>query len=121
MQRETVLKNNILLNCVKDHIRLWVNSTGAGWLSRNQTTGSRFVKYGLAVGSSDVIGFKSVEITPDMVGQKIAQFVALEIKAPNGKPTEEQLNFIKVVQDAGGIASLCWSIEDAKDKLGLTE
>ena len=48
-----------------------------------------------------------------MVGQKVAVFVALEVKTTKGRATEEQKNFIAVVKGAGGKAEIVRSVTDA--------
>ena len=48
---------------------------------------ARFVRYGLTKGSCDLIGWKTVEITPDMVGKKVAVFVGIEMKTKRATPT----------------------------------
>jgi len=48
-----------------------------------------------------------------MVGQTIAQFTALEVKRQGGKPTGEQVRFIKAVQAAGGLAGVVTSADEA--------
>lgn len=68
---------------------------------------------GLCKGSSDLVGWQTVEVTPDMVGKRVAVFVAIEVKTPKAKPTEEQLNFLRRVQEAGGLAGIARSPEDA--------
>jgi hypothetical protein len=93
-------------------IRLWRNNTGAIRDARGQ-----LVRFGLCVGSSDLIGFRTLEITPAMVGRRIAQFVALEVKAPNGRTTPEQQAFIQTVSDAGGLAAVVRSPEQAQSIL----
>jgi hypothetical protein len=45
------------------------------------------VRFGLCKGSSDLIGLRSLEITPELVGLRLAQFVALEVKAAQGVPS----------------------------------
>lgn len=57
---------------------------------------------GLCNGSSDGIGWN-----------KDGKFLAIECKSDIGKPTEEQINFINQVNQAGGIAGVCRSVEDA--------
>ncbi len=94
-------------------VRLFRNNSGA-LQDRNGT----WVKYGLAVGSSDLIGLKSVTITPDMVGSTVAVFVALEGKSATGRTTEEQDAFLAMVRKAGGIAGVFRSLDDAKGILG---
>ena len=79
----------------------------------------RPVQFGLAKGSSDLIGFKTIEITQDMVGSSVAQFVSIEVKTPKGRPTEIQKNWLQCIKSAGGISGIARSIEDAKKILDL--
>lgn len=72
------------------------------------------VRYGLCVGSSDLIGWYAVEITPEMVGKKLAVFTAVEVKTPTGRLTKEQVNFLEAVKSAGGIAFVARSVEEAE-------
>ena len=60
------------------------------------------IKFGLAVGSSDLIG-----IAPG------GRFLAVEIKTPTGKATTEQLRFIEAVRARGGIAGIARSPAEA--------
>jgi hypothetical protein len=66
----------------------------------------RRIRFGLFPGSSDLIGWKTITVTPDMVGQKIAVFTAIEVKSKRGKTSCKQQNFIDVVRRAGGIAEI---------------
>lgn len=70
---------------------------------------------GTPAGYSDGTGWTPVEITPEMVGKTVAVYTAMEAKTPKGKPTKEQLDFIKAVQNAGGIAGIVRSPDDAVD------
>jgi hypothetical protein len=63
-------------------------------------------------GSSDKIGWRSVTITPEMVGRRVAVFVAIEEK-DLAKPTADQLRFIANVQAAGGLAGVAHGAEEA--------
>ena len=72
------------------------------------------MRFGLCKGSSDLIGLRSLEITPELVGQRLAQFVALEIKAPQGVLSAEQRAFLQLVQQLGGVAAVCRSVEQAE-------
>jgi hypothetical protein len=59
---------------------------------------------GLCEGSSDLIGWTPVTITPDMVGTTIAVFTAVEVKTGRVRVTEAQTRFLDAVTAAGGIA-----------------
>ncbi len=74
------------------------------------------VRYGVPPtgGGSDLIGWVSKTITPDMVGQKVAVFLAVEIKSDAGKPTAAQEVFIEQVNAHGGIAGIVRSVEEAE-------
>ena len=93
-------------------VRLYRNNTGA--LKNPQ---GRKVEFGLCPGSSDLIGFQSITITLDMVGKKVAQFVACECKAWDGTLSEEQENFIEVVNSFGGKAFAIWDAAELKPNL----
>lgn len=75
-------------------------------------------RYGVAnPGGSDLIGFRSVVITPEMVGRRIAVFAALEIKTPTGRATEQQKKFLSMVSAMGGISGVARSEDDAAELL----
>ena len=93
-------------------VRMFRNNVGTGWqgqvvskeLGAVVIQNARPLHAGLCVGSSDLIGWKTVTITPDMVGQQVAVFVAAEVKTATGRLTGEQQNFLNKVRDAGGLA-----------------
>jgi hypothetical protein len=68
-------------------------------------------------GSSDWIGYRTLTITPGMVGQRIAQFVAIESKSEYGVLSGEQEVFLNALKDAGGIGGVARSAEDAEELL----
>lgn len=73
----------------------------------------RMVRAGLEVpGSSDLIGWVPVTITPDMVGKQIAVFAAPEIKKQGGYPSKDQRHFMENVNKAGGMANVVRSNDD---------
>ena len=108
LSNEAYVQNKIRLAVGSGDDRLFRNNTGA--LLDMQ---GRLVKFGLCKGSSDLIGFRSITITPDMVGQKIAVFSAIEVK-DKGKATVEQKNFINIINNAGGYAGVAKNVNDAK-------
>lgn len=103
--------------------RVFRNNTGLGWVGEvvKQTPDILILKNwrplhaGLVKGAGDLVGWRSVEITPDMVGKRLAVFTSIEVKTAKGRVSDEQKNFIRVVNEAGGIAGVARSKEDAKD------
>jgi hypothetical protein len=49
-----------------------------------------------ARGSADLIGYRSITITPDMVGQQVAVFASIEVKTPTGRIRPEQQQWLAV-------------------------
>jgi hypothetical protein len=47
-----------------------------------------------------------------MVGQQVAVFTSIEVKAAKGRLKPEQKQWIEVVQAAGGFAGVARSVED---------
>ena len=71
------------------------------------------MQFGLCKGSADLIGYRTVTITPDMVGQQVAVFLSIEVKTPTGRIRPEQQQWLETIQAAGGIAGVARSVEDA--------
>ena len=102
---------------IQQHIRI-ACSTGATRLFRNNTgtlrdQHGRPVQFGLCKGSADLIGYRTITITPDMVGQQVAVFASIEVKTPTGRIRPEQQAWLETIQAAGGIAGVARSVEDA--------
>lgn len=84
---------------------LFRNTVGRFMIVEERTGKTRWVQTGLAVGSSDFIGFTEHVIRPEDVGKKIAVFTAFETKASwGGVKSTEQKTFISRIRAAGGIA-----------------
>jgi len=82
----------------------------------------RIVSAGLQMaGASDLIGYKIVTITPDMVGKKFAQFLVIEAKSENGTTFDDQDTFIETVDKNGGLSGAAWSVADALEIAGLSD
>ena len=104
---------------LQQQIRLAVGSRSDLRLFRNQVgslpdprTG-RLVTFGLARGSADLIGWRTVVVTPEMVGQRLAVFTSIEVKTPTGRLRPEQQAWLGVVRGTGGVAGVARSVEDA--------
>ena len=94
---EANVMNDCLLALSQAGCLAWRNNTGV----LPDKTG-RPIKFGLCVGSSDIIG-----ITPN------GRFMAIECKTAIGQPTDAQLRFINAVQRAGGRAGIARCADDA--------
>lgn len=67
------------------------------------------------VGAADLLGRTTIIVTPEMVGQKVAVFTSLEAKrTTGGKVTEDQNRWRKLTDEAGGIAGIFTSPEEAE-------
>lgn len=107
---ETDLQQRIRLALgTQPDLRIFRNQVGS---LPDPRTG-RLVQFGLARGSADLIGWRTITVTPDMVGQRLAVFTSLEIKTPTGRLTPVQRNWLHAVDQAGGIAGVARSVSDA--------
>ena len=106
---EQQIQQHIRLACSTGDTRLFRNNTGT---LRDQH--GRPVSFGLCKGSADLIGWRTVTITPDMVGQQVAVFTSIEVKTATGRVKPEQQQWLDAVQAAGGIAGVARSVEDAQ-------
>ena len=108
MPSEQQIQQNIRIACSKGDTRLFRNNTGT---LKDQN--GRPVQFGLCKGSADLIGYRSVTITPEMVGTTVAVFLSIEVKTATGRLRPEQQQWLDTVQAAGGIAGVARSVEDA--------
>jgi hypothetical protein len=109
MSSEQTIQQQIRLACSQGAVRLWRNNTGT---LRDQH--GRPVQFGLCKGSADLIGYRTITITPDMVGQQVAVFTSIEVKTATGRLRPEQQQWLDAVQAAGGIAGVARSVSDAE-------
>jgi len=71
-------------------------------------------KTGVPNGYSDATGWTPVTITPEMVGQTLAVYTAIEAKSAKGRTTEAQSLFLTAVDRSGGIAGVARSPDEAE-------
>lgn len=114
--------------------RLFRLNTGLAWMSNLGPAGvqrlsdgsvliqaARPVALGLGMpngkplnGASDLQGWTSIVITPEMVGCTVAVYTAIEAKeSDGGRKSGDQLNFIDRIHLDGGIAGFACSAEEA--------
>ncbi len=128
MNPETPIMKRIMLECGTGPTRLFRQNAGMGWIGRATKIEQRrsiTVHPGDVVihearpfhagieGMSDLGGWHTVEITPEMVGQRVAVYVAVEVKTDTGRARPEQLRFLAAVSAAGGRAGIARSVPDA--------
>lgn len=114
---ETDLQQRIRLALgTRSDLRLFRNQVGQ---LPDPRTG-RPVQFGLARGSADLIGWRIITITPEMVGQRVAIFMSIEVKTPTGRLTPAQHNWLHAVRDAGGIAGVARCVKDAAEIADLS-
>lgn len=126
MNHESALLKRFLLWSTRQGWRLGRNSKGGAWAGKMlreypsstragagrivEIFNARFLHFGLLFskdgGESDLIGWRPLRITSEMVGQTIAQFAACEVKTENVATTKEQINFLAQVRKAGGFSTI---------------
>lgn len=107
-----------LMEATRRGFRLFKNVIGTGFLGRvseeyDSSAGhvvtlarARRVTYGVCnPGGFDLLGWQTVKVTPDMVGMRLAVFVAVDGKTDGyASLSKDQKNFAKQVRKAGGVA-----------------
>lgn len=133
MSTGTALMNRCMLALSRAGATVWRNTTAAGWAGKSFTLsrgevyrargGERVVldaypiNAGLCEGSGDIIGLNTIEITPDMIGMRLAVFCSWEVKDGKGRATKPQDNFAGFVTAAGGIGAIIRSEAEALETL----
>lgn len=121
--REQNIKAQIQIALSKNHrIRLFNQPAGMAWMGEVVSKDQEFitlrdhrpVKFGLAPGSSDLIGWQQILTESGW----IARFIAIETKSARGRVSEQQQRFIDAVNNAGGRAGVARSIAEAYGIVG---
>ena len=84
-----------MMDMSKKGYLVWRNQVGLF-----KTIDGRTVNIGIK-GSSDLMAIKPTVITPEMVGQTLAVFVAVEVKTATGRQSEPQKKWQKAVEKLG--------------------
>ena len=136
MGGESKIKTDIRDKLCNGPIRLWNNPVGVGVVIGHKHSFTRQAiitkvldlvrslggfanrqKFGLAVGSGDLIGYRRVTITPEMVGRDVAVFLSCEVKTEKGAIREEQFRWAAHINSVGGIAVIARSLDAARAEL----
>lgn len=120
MTAERDIQNAIRLAHSHGDTRLFRQQSGEYWAGKatHRRDGSIVIQNPIRVhvgfnGLSDLGGWRSVVVTPEMVGQRVAVYVALEVKNERGLVSPDQASFVQQVKEAGGIGAVVRSVEDA--------
>lgn len=133
---ENALLKKFLLEHSKLGSRLFRNNVGMAWTGQTNGPIKDYISVSLSPGdlvirkarpfhaghpkgSPDLIGWTTIEITPNLVGQKIAVYTAIEAKTEHVSATKEQKQFIKTVLEAGGIATIARKFEDVLKAISI--
>ncbi len=103
-------------------MRVFRNMVGAGWQGRLVSKGdgtvtlcnARYMQFGLAPGSADLIAIRRVLITPEMVGQLIGVFGSIEVKSGGAKAEIDQRKWRDMIRAFGGRAGVARTPEQAR-------
>lgn len=126
-QPEHNIQNAIRMAIKPSEARLFRNNVGTAWTGdvSKLRDGSILIRNprpfhaGLCEGSGDLIGWRITEITPAMVGTKIAVFTSVEVKTPKGRPSKAQLAWHSRIVEDGGLSVIARSPQDARQGLAL--
>ena len=122
MSDEAAVRRAVLLGIgSRPDFRVWTNPTGVGWQGAASARGAgtvtlqnpRRVAFGLTAGGADLIGIRRVIIAPEDVGRALGVFCAIELKDA-GRATAEQLRFLGLITDMGGLAGVARSLAEAE-------
>lgn len=95
-------------------VRVFRNTVGEGYVGKRIQSPPDLVilrnasrlSFGLQVGSHDLIGWRSMVVTPEMIGRRLAIFLGGEIKTDVGNLSSEQRNFHRNLLEAGGLSGI---------------
>ena len=113
MTTEKDIERSLILHASQCGSTLFKNNVG-----KLRDERGNIVTFGLCKGSSDLIGWTPITITPEMVGKKIAVFTAVEVKKNKFgkyKATDDQKRFISAVLNNGGFAGVADCKKDLED------
>lgn len=125
---EMNLLRSILLHCARGPVRLFRQNVGMAWTGKTErvTRATQVTVFPGDVVIRQARPFKAgVEGMSDLTGwtvkDGVAVFTAIEVKTETGRVSPEQRAFIDTVQQAGGIAGVARSVDDAARLLGLSD
>lgn len=119
---EGTISDDIRVELTQKHeCRLFTNPCGKAWVGKFvrkigdlvHLLGGHPIDFGLEFGSPDLVGWRVVTVTPDMVGTRIALFVGIEVKQQKGKMREKQKTFMARMVKDHCLCGIARSVQDA--------
>lgn len=113
---------NEIRNALAGECVLFRINSGKAWTGNDITRlpdGSLLIRdprpfeTGVPPGFSDAFGLVEITITPDMVGQVIAQALFGEVKTETGRVSPKQSAFLAAMSKRGALAGVWRSVSDA--------
>jgi hypothetical protein len=98
-----------IMSLLKRHPRVaqcWRQNSGT-FAERNRDGSTRYIRANTARGMSDIMGVL-----------RDGRTLAIEVKSRNGRMRPGQEEFLATIRQAGGVAGVCRSVEDAVRLLG---
>jgi hypothetical protein len=131
---EQAIQKRIWLSLSRGATRLFRCNVGVGWAGKTERVtprnrgvlgaslrpgdvvvrNARPLRAGLQRGNGDLIGWVTMQITPEMVGSQVAVFASVEVKSLTGGARAHQRTWRDQVTAAGGLAGIARSVEDAE-------
>ena len=105
-QEETSVWKQAQLDLSPLGYRLFRNQRYKGQIVKNGVITKGYANCGLCDGAGDLVGYRIITVTQDMVGQLFAQYVNLEAKIDTGYPSPEQKILNEQIRKDGGIAGV---------------
>ena len=91
----------------------WTGTLASSNLNRVVIEDARRFRSGLPIGFPDLFGFRTVTVTPEMVGKKLAVSAFLEVKKPGGRTSKAQEKMHAFLHEAGAVGGVARSAEEA--------
>lgn len=101
--KEGDIQKAILQTLRLDKRVVWVSRFNSGTFK----DGDRYIRANTQPGLSDILGMLNG-----------GQLFAIEVKSATGKPSEDQLEFLKIIKNGGGRSGIARSIEEALKIIG---
>lgn len=113
---ERALLRTLLIYASELGARLFRNQVGSYVLAQPDCKScqrfGRRLSSGMGVGSPDLIGWRTVTVTPEMVGTRLAVFCGVEVKREDGTPSDAQRAFLGALAQAGAVSGVVRSLGD---------